>query len=60
MGGYISAMLCNIITLPYPIYASFKAIESDDKTDDTQWLTYWVVYSTFSVIESFTDALIFW
>ena len=31
--------------------ASFKAIQSEDKEDDTQWLTYWVVYAFFACID---------
>ncbi len=42
----------------YPAYMSFKAIESVNKTDDTQWLVYWVVYAAFSVIEIFTGACV--
>ena len=38
----------------YPAYKSFKAIESKEKDDDTQWLIYWVVFAFFSVIEIFT------
>ncbi|CAJ0895702.1 5935_t:CDS:2 [Entrophospora sp. SA101] len=34
-------LLSNLIGWLYPVYASFKAIESVEKTDDTQWLTYW-------------------
>ena len=60
MGGYISSFLCNVIACTYPTYASFKAIESSDKDDDTQWLMYWVVYSVISVVESFTDWFVFW
>jgi len=37
-----------------------KAIESVNKEDDTQWLTYWVVFSVFSVAEFFTDILLSW
>ena len=39
---------------------SCKAIDSDEKDDDTQWLTYWVVYATFTILEHFTDYLLAW
>jgi len=60
MGSYISSALCTVVGFAYPTYASFKAIESDGTDDDTQWLTYWVIYSIFGVIESFTDRILFW
>ena len=44
-----------IIAVAYPMYASFKAVESTNKADDTQWLTYWVVYACFTILECFTD-----
>ena len=44
----------------YPTYASFQAIETHRKDDDTQWLTYWVVYATFTVLESFVEVILFW
>lgn len=37
-----------------------KAIESNNKDDDTKWLTYWVVYGLFSVAEFFSDIFLFW
>ena len=30
---------------------SIKAIDSKDKDDDTQWLTYWVVFALFILLE---------
>lgn len=39
---------------------SIKAIESPNKDDDTQWLTYWVVYGVFGVGEFFSDILLSW
>ena len=37
-----------------------KAIDSVEKDDDTQWLTYWVVYAAFGIIEFFTDIILSW
>ncbi|KAI9189723.1 ER membrane protein DP1/Yop1 [Blastocladiella emersonii ATCC 22665] len=53
-------LLTNMVGFLYPAYASFRSIESPGKTDDTQWLTYWVVYAFFSIIEYFADILIYW
>lgn len=51
---------CSIIGFLYPAYKSLEAIENRGRGDVTQWLIYWVVYSFFSVLEVFTDILLYW
>jgi len=58
--GYASGFIVALLGFIYPAYASVKAIESNDKEDDTQWLTYWVVYSTFNIGEFFSDIFLSW
>lgn len=46
--GYVASVL---LGLAYPAYNSIQAIETRTTVDDTQWLTYWLVYSVGTVLE---------
>lgn len=58
IGGFMIAYACtigfgriisNMVGFLYPAYRSYKAVKTEDKDDDTQWLIYWVVYAFFTV-----------
>ncbi len=53
-------LIVSLMGFIYPAYMSFKAISTSTKQDDTQWLTYWVVYAFFTMTESVTDVLFSW
>ncbi|ETN40389.1 protein yop1 [Cyphellophora europaea CBS 101466] len=56
LGG---AFLVNFAGFILPGYYSLEALFSASKTDDTQWLTYWVVYAFLNVFESLINA-VYW
>lgn len=60
LSGVGTSALASTIGFVYPAWKSFEAIETKRKDDDTQWLIYWVVYSFFSIIELFSDFLLYW
>lgn len=60
MFGCGQQLVCNIFGFIYPAYCSMKALESKTKDDDTKWLTYWVVFATFTVVEFFVDYIVWW
>jgi len=47
--------LANLIGFIYPLYASYKALRSPSKDDDTEWLVYWIAYGFFTLIEDFCE-----
>ncbi|KAI1328849.1 TB2/DP1, HVA22 family-domain-containing protein [Xylariaceae sp. FL0255] len=51
--------LTNFAGFIIPGYYSMGALFSTTKTDDTQWLTYWVVFSFFTVLESALN-IVYW
>lgn len=58
--GRAAQFVCNLIGFAYPAYKSLVALETSNKEDDSKWLTYWVVFAGFSVVEFFSDSLMSW
>ncbi|KEZ39727.1 hypothetical protein SAPIO_CDS9684 [Scedosporium apiospermum] len=56
LGGQL---LTNIAGFVIPGYYSLNALFTTNTADDTQWLTYWVVFAFFSVIESLVS-VVYW
>ena len=49
VGG--AKLISDLFGFVYPAYMSFKSVDSADSDMSTQWLTYWVVFSTFAIVE---------
>jgi receptor expression-enhancing protein 5/6 len=58
--GRAAQFVCNLIGFAFPAYKSLVALETSNKEDDSKWLTYWVVFAAFSVVEFFSDVLLSW
>ncbi len=49
--GVGESLLTNIIGVAYPAFMSFVALESEGTDDDKLWLTYWVVFGLFTILD---------
>lgn len=56
--SFVVPFCSDLIGFLYPVYASIKAIETPAEDDDTLWLTYWLVFSFFKIIEGPADFLL--
>ncbi|ODV69206.1 hypothetical protein HYPBUDRAFT_152346 [Hyphopichia burtonii NRRL Y-1933] len=58
--GGVGQLLSNIAGFVIPGYYSLIALETTTSKDDTQLLTYWVVFAFLNVIEFWSKALLYW
>ncbi|CDO94386.1 unnamed protein product [Kluyveromyces dobzhanskii CBS 2104] len=58
--GGVGEILSNLVGFCIPTYYSLKALKTTSSTDDTQLLTYWIVFSFLSVIEFWSKAILYW
>ncbi|KAI3406125.2 hypothetical protein KGF56_000967 [Candida oxycetoniae] len=58
--GGIGQLLSNIAGFVVPGYYSILALQTATSKDDTQILTYWVVFAFLNVIEFWSKAILYW
>ncbi|KAI5968040.1 YOP1 [Candida theae] len=58
--GGVGQLLSNIAGFVVPGYYSILALQTTTSKDDTQLLTYWVVFAFFNVIEFWSKAILYW
>ena len=51
MFGIGASYVTCLIAVAYPAFMTFLSLESPDEDDDKQWLTYWVVFGLFSIVD---------
>ena len=59
----LSRLCSSIVGTMYPVYASLKAVEAplaQHPRKDAQWLTYWAIYGSFSLLEYHASGLLNW
>ncbi|EFX00077.1 hva22 domain protein membrane protein [Grosmannia clavigera kw1407] len=52
--------LASVASVLFPIFASYKALQTADPAQLTPWLMYWVVLACITLVESWTGWLLVW
>ncbi|SCU97571.1 LADA_0H06964g1_1 [Lachancea dasiensis] len=58
--GGIGEILSNFVGFVIPTYYSLVALKSAQTKDDSELLTYWVVFAFLNVIEFWSKAILYW
>lgn len=58
MLGIGDQYITTAIAVAYPCFMSFLALESEGADDDKQWLTYWVVFGLFNILDQFAGFIL--
>lgn len=53
-----STILTLVITVLYPAFKSIQALETEASTDDKEWLTYWIIFGLFTLLDDFAGCLL--
>ena len=57
--GIGQSLITTLLGVFYPVFMSFHALESSHNADDDkQWLTYWVVFGAFNMIDQFAGFIL--
>jgi receptor expression-enhancing protein 5/6 len=51
-------LITNLVGTVYPSFWTIKAIESKNKNDIKKWLTYWIVFGVFVIIDFFNIIIV--
>ena len=58
MFGIGQTYITNLLGVAYPAFQSFIALESEGTDDDKQWLTYWVCFGAFNIVDQFAGVIL--
>ena len=58
MLGIGNTYITCLLGVAYPVFMSFLALESAGADDDKQWLTYWVVFGLFNIVDQFAGFIL--
>ncbi|KAF2761414.1 hypothetical protein EJ05DRAFT_263938 [Pseudovirgaria hyperparasitica] len=60
MFGFIADILTSVITVLFPIFASYKALRASDPAQLVPWLMYWCILSLLLLVESMFAFILTW
>lgn len=53
-----ATILTLFITVLYPAAKSIQALETDATDDDKEWLTYWIIFGIFTLLDDFLGCVL--